>query len=214
MGVADAGLGLLDRLQLAASGKGQRAHDHLAAKLGQPVVQRAGGVCAFDGEGFGEQHVAGVQAGIHLHDGDAGLRVARFNGAVNRRGAAPARQQRGVDIQATQPGRVKHPLRQDQPVGGHHHHVGICRFNGLARASGVFRVFAVQPQASGLGNGNGVALRPLLDGRGVQLHAAPGGPVGLGQHQRNVKTGGQQLGQGDTGEFGGTGKNDTHGAGF
>jgi hypothetical protein len=52
------------------------------------------------GSAFHEQHVAGVQPSVHLHDGDAGLSVARLDGAVDRRGPAPARQQRGVDVQA------------------------------------------------------------------------------------------------------------------
>ena len=49
-----------------------------------------------------EQHGAGVEPRVELHDGDAGFRVAGEDGALDRRGAAPARQQRTVDVQAAE----------------------------------------------------------------------------------------------------------------
>jgi hypothetical protein len=53
---------------------------------------------------------------------------------------------------------------------------------------------------------------PLLDGGGLQFHATAGGAVGLGQDQGNLKTGGVQSFDSDSGELRGTGKNDAHGA--
>ena len=66
-----------------------------AAERGEPVVQarrwcRRRAIATR----LGQQHVAGVEAGVHLHDGDAGARVAGLDRALDRRGAAPARQQR------------------------------------------------------------------------------------------------------------------------
>jgi hypothetical protein len=78
-----------------------------------------------------------------------------FDGAVDGGGTPPARQQRGMDVQAAQPGQVQHPLRQDQPVGGHHHHVRLPPLQmAVAGGGGIVRVLAVQPQAARLGHGN------------------------------------------------------------
>ena len=97
-----------------------------------------------------QQHVAGVQPRIHLHDGHTGLGVAGFNGAVNGRSPAPTRQQGGVDIQAAMPRRIQNPLRQDQAIGRHHHHIGIGRRDVQLRRSRIIRKFAIEPQAAGL----------------------------------------------------------------
>ena len=48
------------------------------------------------------QHRPGVQAGVHLHDGDAGLGVAVENRPLDRGGAAVIGQQRRVNIQTTE----------------------------------------------------------------------------------------------------------------
>jgi hypothetical protein len=73
----------------------------------------------------GEQYRAGVQPGVHLHDRDAGLGVAREDGALDRRGATPARQQRSVHVEAAEPRCRQNRLRQDQAVGRHHRGVEI-----------------------------------------------------------------------------------------
>ena len=117
-----------------------------------------------------------------------------------------------MDVEAPQPGHVEHPLRQDQPVGGNHHGIGAGRGDRFMRGGGVFGVFAVQPQAPGLGDRDAVAGCPLLDGGGLQLHAPAGGAVGLAQDQRNFKTGAMQPGKRHSGKFRSTGKNNTHGA--
>ena len=78
---------------------------------------------------------------------------------------------------------VEHPLGQDQAIGHHHHGVGARLGNRLLRRLGLVGVFAVQAQAVGLGQGQAVVKGKLFDGRGLQLHAAPGRPVGLGEHQ-------------------------------
>ena len=124
---------------------------------------------------MGAHHGAGVEAGIHLHDAHAGFSVAGFDGALYRGGTAPARQQRGVDVEAAVRGRVEHGLRQNQPVGGHHHHVGI-----LGAQQGLCFFVA---QRCGLGDGQTQFKRGLFDRAGLKLHAAAFGAVGLGEHQ-------------------------------
>ena len=107
-----------------------------------------------------------------------------------------------MNVQAAQAGQVKHPLRQDQTVGGHDHHVDLrCDQFGLGLLR-VFGVFAVQTQAARLGHGHPVRLRKRLDWRGVELHATTGGAVGLGQHQGHFETRCVQVCQRDLREFG------------
>ncbi len=118
-----------------------------------------------DRDGLGQQDRAGVEPLFHLHDADAGLAVAGEDGALDRRRATPARQERGVDIEAAEPGRRQHRLRQDQAIGRHY-----CR---------------VEAERGELGNGSGVEARRrmhgqvrclgcLLHGRGLRSLAATG----------------------------------------
>ena len=78
-----------------------------------------------DGRSRAQQDRAGIQARVHLHQADAGFGVAGQNGAVDRGRAAPARQQRGVDVDAAEPWGIKHGLRQDQAVSHDHGDIGI-----------------------------------------------------------------------------------------
>jgi hypothetical protein len=186
----------------------------LAAQSSQAVVQHGGGVGRQDGLGAHQQHVARVQARVHLHDGDAGLRVTGLNGAVYGRSTAPAWQQRSVDIEAATGWQVQGPLRQDQAISGHDHGLGLLvdfgGQQGLAGGGGVFGVFAVQAQAAGLGHGHRVVPSPLFNGRRLEFHAAPSRAVGLGQHQHNLVPCGVQGGHGHLGKFGRARKNQTH----
>jgi hypothetical protein len=108
--------------------------------------------------------ITGVQPRVHLHDGDAGLGVAGFDRAVNRRRAAPTWQQRGVDVEAAQTRQIKHPLRQDQAVRSHDDHVGLSGEQRVAGLRGIGRELAVEPQASGLRHGDVMIERKGLDG--------------------------------------------------
>ena len=198
-------------LQAATGGQLQRFHDHAATQVGQAVVQHRCGVGGRDGGFFDQQHVARIQPCVHLHDGDAGFGIARLDGAVDGRSATPAGQQAGVDIEATFGGHIQHPLGQDETVGGHHHHIGLGSQQRIAGGGSVFGVFAVQPQAAGLGHGNAVVQRALLDGGGLQLHATACRAVGLRQHQWHGEPRRQQARQGHAGKFGGSGKNHSHG---
>ena len=54
-----------------------------------------------------------IEALFHFHHRDAGLAIARHDGALDRRCAAPARQQRAVQIEATQRKQIENRFRQD-----------------------------------------------------------------------------------------------------
>lgn len=161
-----------------------------------------GRVGVFNGVAVGAYHGTGVEAGIHLHNAHAGFGVARFDGALYRGGTAPARQQRGVDVEAAVCGCVEHGLRQNQPIGGHHHHIGILR----AQKGLCFFV----AQGCGLGDGQAQFKRGLFYRAGLKLHAAAFGAVGLGEHQRNLEACCGNGAQGLGGKIGRAGKNHFH----
>ena len=76
---------------------------------------------------------AGVEARIHLHDGDAGFFVAGKDGPLDGRGPTPARQKGGVDIQRPKRCNVEDALRQDQAIGSHNERLRGSRLQALER---------------------------------------------------------------------------------
>jgi len=119
-GVACARCRLGSGAEFAAFDLGEHLHDQACAEFGKLVVQARTGVFRCDWKGLGGKDGTGIQAAVHLHDGYAGERVAGKDGALNWRRAAPARQERGVDIDRAQPGHGEHRLGQDQSVGCDH----------------------------------------------------------------------------------------------
>ena len=106
-------------------------NDRLATLGAEAIVQLARGFpCPNRSKRF-QQYRPGVEARLHLHDGHTGLLVARQNGAVNRRGTPPARQQRRMKVEATKAPHgvrnVEHCLRQDEAISRHYHHIGVQR---------------------------------------------------------------------------------------
>lgn len=88
-----------------------------------------------------------------------------------------------MDIEAAVFRRIQHVLRQNQAVRGNHHYVRLDLFEHL-------QGFGVVAQFFGLCHAQTEFQRGLFDRRGGQLHTAPFRTVGLGQHQRDFKTGG------------------------
>lgn len=76
-----------------------------------------------------------------------------------------------MDVQAAMPGQGKRPLRQDQPVGGNYHHIGLERLQRRLGCPSVIRVFAVEFEATRLQHGRALRERQLLDRARLQLHA-------------------------------------------
>ena len=189
VGVGDAVQGLGRLRQGGGLRLREGLHNHLGPQRGQFVVQTGRGVIGGDGQALDQAHGAGIQARIHLHDGHAGVGIARFNGPVDGRGTAPARQQAGVDVQAAQPGQIQHPLRQQQAIGGHHQHIKLGGLQGGLARLGLIRILTIQAQTARLGHGDAVGEGGVLHGRGLQLQAAPGRAIGLGEHQGHGKTG-------------------------
>jgi len=107
----------------------------------------AGGHIGRDRQLFRHGDGAGVQALLHLHDHDAGFFVAGHDRALDRRGAAPARQQRGVQIEAAEFWRIEHVFRQDQAIGHDHRHIGVqgAEFRNRLRLTKIFGVSTFKP---------------------------------------------------------------------
>ena len=102
------------RRPAARSGSIRRS---IRAPIARAARQFAGGLVRADRRADFARDRAGVESFLHPHEIDAGLGVAGHQRALNRRGAAPARQQRSVEIEAAQLRRRQNRRRQDQAVG-------------------------------------------------------------------------------------------------
>jgi len=72
-----------------------------------------------------QEHWAGIEPCVQLHDGHTGPAVPSQYGAFDWGGTAPARQKRGVNVQAAQPGEREHLGRHDEPVRDDDQNIGM-----------------------------------------------------------------------------------------
>ena len=164
--VSDAGVWLRRQRQRAALGRGQAraASDRRRAapthRADRPRSCRRAIAHALD-----HRHRAGVEALVHLHDGDAALLVAGHDGAVDRRRAAPARQQRGVHVETAEPRRI-----EDRPSAGSGHRRRPPRRRRCAR--GTPRCASAILQRLRRQHRKPEPPRFALDRRRLQFHAA------------------------------------------
>ena len=173
-GVSHAAGGLRLRAQRARLGqRRERLHDCVRTGLHQPLMQGGGAIVRQNRHCFTQQHRAGVEAFFHAHDADAALVIASLNRALDRGGTAPARQQRGVNIEAAERRNIEHRARQNQAVGGHHHDI----VRGAAQA---FDGGGIVFEGGRLKHLDAACQRDALDGAGHQFQAAPGRAVRLG----------------------------------
>jgi hypothetical protein len=161
-------------------------------------VQRPGVVVRSDAHAFVQHHRTGIQAGIHLHDGNAGFRVAGEEGALDRRGAAPARQERRVDIECAVWRDVQERLGQEQAVRGDHQRVRACGAHALD--------LVLASQAGRLTYRNAVVEREAFHGARDRTQPAACGTVGLRQDQRDFMTCAREARQSPLGELGRAGE--------
>ena len=123
-GIGDAFLGLRREGQPVTRERGERPRHQVGTELGQAIRELARRRVGSDGDPLGQGDRAGVEAGLHAHDHDPGLRVAGHDRPLDRGGAAPARQQRGVQVEAAVPGYGEEGARQDLTIGNDHDDVG------------------------------------------------------------------------------------------
>ena len=121
--------------------------------------------------------------------------------ALDRRRAAPAREQRGMDIDTAQTRRLQNRGWQQQTIGHHDHQIGVERTQLGDRIGILF-------QALGLEDRNAAGLRQQLDRAHLELLSAPGGAIRLGVDRNRLQTGIDERGKTRHRELGRSGEND------
>src|SRR4029079_10942156 len=111
------------------------------------------------------EHVPGVHALVHLHEGHARLGLATDDRPRDRSGAAILREERRVDVEAAQSWRLKDLVREDAPVGNDERHIGAL----LTPARGKFASL----QLCRLHDTEAELDRALLDRRRGELETTP-----------------------------------------
>ena len=144
-GVTHTRLRLLDWPQATTSRQLKRFDNHPPPQNSQFVMQAGCCVISRNGQFFHHQHVAGIQALVHLHDGDAGVGITSLNGTMNWCCATPSWQHGGMDVQTSEFRQLQQPGRQNQPVGCDHNHIRLRGFDGGFSLFGLIREFAIEP---------------------------------------------------------------------
>ncbi len=141
-------------------------------------MELAGRFACADRDCAREVHGPRVQAGVHLHDADAGLGIAGEHGALDRRRAAPARQQRRVQVDTAHARPVEPLAGQQQPIRDDDHEVRTLAGRRLGGP----------PQRRGLRERQAELERDSLDRRRREAAAPAGRAVGLREHERDAST--------------------------
>ena len=108
---------LRDGLEAPINNVVQMCCQDLTAERGQAIVQLAGGLGIADGDFLDVKHGPTVEPGGHAHQANARGCVPGQDGRLDRRCAAPSRQDRCVHVHTAVRGNIEHGLRQYQPVG-------------------------------------------------------------------------------------------------
>ena len=120
--------------------------------------------------------------------------VAGHDGAFDGCGAPPARQQRGVDVDATKPGGIEQRLREKQAIRGDNEDIEARHAREL------------RADACGGANSQTVGFSQRADGAGDKSAAPARWPVRLREHHAHGMLGVDQRLQDADSEAGGAGK--------
>jgi FlaG/FlaF family flagellin (archaellin) len=200
--VGDALGRLVHRLDAPPQQAVEGRHDQPRAKIGQAVVHALGGVGGGNRRAFRQQHRAGIETFVHAHDGDAGLGVAGEDGAMDGGGAAPARQQRSMDVDAAEDRRIEEAFGQDMAVGDDDGGIEVERLEDLRLLFGLQGARRADRQTEFVGE--------LMDGCSSLLLAATRGLGGPGVDADDIVTGFGQGTEGRHGEGGGAEERNLH----
>ena len=165
-------------------------------------MQLAAGFFCADGRLLRQHDRPRVQACFHLHQAHAGFCVTGFDGALDRRGTAPAWQQRGVHVPATMARNCQDGAWQDQAVGHHHDQVRGNLPHHVAHQLTLQRL--------GLQHRNTQPGRFALHRRSRHATATTRRAVGLGIDRGYFTTAGRSQ-QGRNSKIRRAGKNNLHG---
>ena len=102
---------LLHAVERALTERREHFHHEFRTETRQRVVQLARRHVGADGKALHKANRTFVEPFRYAHDRDAGLRIARHDGAVDGRRTAPARQQGGVNIENAAAGAVQNQFR-------------------------------------------------------------------------------------------------------
>lgn len=147
---------------------------------GEAVVEGGAGFGIGKGSAGDVEDVSGVEAFVHVHDGDAGFGVALADGSLDGGGAAVAGEDGGMDVETAQAGGVENSAGEDLTVGDDDGDIGlegaevvdcVADFEGLQDGDAVF-------EGEGFGGGRG------------ENHFAADGFVGLGDDCNDSVLGG------------------------
>ncbi len=169
-------------------------------------MQGSGGLQGVDAQDLRGQDRALVQPLGHAHDLDAGDLVPRHDRPLDGRRAAPAGQERGVEVEAAQPRRVENGGGQDLAEG--HHHGGVEAEGREGRDLVGVTHGERGADRHAMGQGEGVGRR------GLQLMAAAPGGGRLRIDGRDLVARVQQGGETGHGEVGGSQESQAHGGGL
>ena len=104
---------------------GERLDHQPRADIGEAVVKLARRLLGRNRDTLGEANRTGVEPLAHMHDGDPGFGIARHDGALDRRGTAPARQQRGMDMKQPSRGASRIGRGEQEAIGDDHGGIGF-----------------------------------------------------------------------------------------
>ena len=168
-GIGDALLRLW-RGKKPAFGNAAERRRHQSSAENYHSAERPADVALGAIESFLQEDRTGIEPFVHLHDRDPGLSVAGQQRPLDRRRAAPARQQRGVHIETAEPRRCQDRPRQNQTIRGDHRGIGAERSEG-----GLVRLVPQVPRTANL---EALLHRQRLNRRGLRSCPRPAGRGG------------------------------------
>ena len=155
------------RAERSGGDGGHHLAQHTGTHSRHAVKQLAAGLLGVNGHLLTDQHIAGVEALIHLHDGDTRLCIPIEDCPLHRGAATVLGQQGDMQVDAAVFRDVQHAGGQDAAIGHHHDELRGQRLN--------VGVLASVPQGAGLKDGGAVGQRHFLHrGCGEHLLAAHG----------------------------------------
>ena len=129
----DAERGLRRTRQGAARGQREDLCEHPRAERREAVVEFAVGLIGADRARALQHDVAGIESGIHEHDGHAAPAHAVAQLRLQRRRAAIERQQARMHVERAEAWQVEHRLRHDLSVRSERKDVGRARAQRIDR---------------------------------------------------------------------------------
>jgi hypothetical protein len=193
LGVGGVPLVLLGELEALRGEQIEGLDQKLAAQLRQPRGEGAEILLATDLHLLAQRHRAGVEAGGKPHHAHPGLLVGCHQRPLDRGGAAPARQQRGMDVQQLEFG--EQGLADQLPEGADGDYVRAGAPDRLQRRLGV--------DVLGLEQLNPKLTGSRCRGRRLQLPSPPLLAVRGRHHQRRPVRRIRQPAEDGGGELGG-----------